>query len=78
MNVLGLEEFNVLEGYDSEQWYKFVVEAKEEPFFCTLCGSSAGIGENGEALPNRFPSVFPIKVEYPNIINCLISEITTK
>lgn len=54
MNVLGLEEFNVLEGYESEQWYKFVIEAKESPFFCTLCGTSAGIGEDGEPLPSQF------------------------
>lgn len=39
MNVLDLEEFEVLEGYDSEEYYKFVVEAKEPPVFCTLCGS---------------------------------------
>lgn len=45
MNVLGLEEFNVLEGYDSEQYYKFVVEAKEPPHFCTLCGATNGLDD---------------------------------
>ncbi|MBA4535215.1 ISL3 family transposase [Brevibacillus halotolerans] len=46
MNVLGLEEFNVIEGYDSEQYYKFVVEARNEPYFCTSCGTSAGLDKN--------------------------------
>lgn len=54
MNVLGLEEFNVLEGYDSEQYYKFVVEAKEPPMFCTKCMATGEVNDDGEFLPSPF------------------------
>ncbi|USL89301.1 transposase [Bacillus phage vB_BceH_LY2] len=54
MNILGLEEFNILEGYDSEQYYKFVVEAKEPPTFCTKCGTTAELDENGDFVTHVF------------------------
>lgn len=54
MNILGLEEFNVLEGYDSEQYYKFVVEGKDEPFFCTKCSVTTGVDEESNPLPSSF------------------------
>lgn len=53
-NILGLDEFNVIEGYDSEQYYKFVVEAKEPPTFCTKCGTTAELDENGDFVTHVF------------------------
>lgn len=48
MNILGIDEFEILEGYDSEQYYKFVVEAKDTPIFCTKCHATGSINEDGE------------------------------
>lgn len=39
MNILDLEEFEILEKYKSEEYYKFVVKAKNEPMFCSRCGA---------------------------------------
>jgi len=38
MNILELEEFEILKTYKSDEYYKFVVQAKNEPFMCTHCG----------------------------------------
>lgn len=37
MDVLNLEEFEVLELHESEDYYKFVVKAEHDPYFCTHC-----------------------------------------
>jgi transposase len=34
---LGLKEFEIIQRYDSDDYYKFAVRRNEEPFFCTLC-----------------------------------------
>lgn len=39
MDILDLKEFEILEKYKSEEYYKFVVKAKKEPFFCSKCGA---------------------------------------
>lgn len=45
MNLLELDEFDILQVWDSEQYYKFVVEAKEPPIFCTSCGGFIAEGK---------------------------------
>lgn len=45
MNILDLEEFEILEKYKSEEYYKFVVKAKDEPMFCSKCGAFADDGD---------------------------------
>ncbi len=32
---LGLKEFEIIQRYESEDYYKFEVKCKEEPCFCT-------------------------------------------
>ncbi|MGM0807546.1 MAG: ISL3 family transposase [Bacillota bacterium] len=68
MNLLGLEEFNILEGYDSEQYYKFVVEAKEEPFFCTLCGSFIEDGQQYKVHDKRPRTVADVDLRGKKVV----------
>lgn len=51
MNALDIDEFNILEIYNSEQYYKFVVELANEPIHCSICrGRARGVNEDGERL----------------------------
>lgn len=34
---LGLKEFEIIQRYDSDDYYKFEVKCKEKTFFCTIC-----------------------------------------
>lgn len=38
MNMLNLPEFTVLLKEQNEHFYRFTVERKELPYFCTKCG----------------------------------------
>lgn len=56
MNILDLEEFEILEKYKSEEYYKFVVKAKDEPMFCSKCGAFA---DDGKVISKGFTLGFP-------------------
>ncbi|MDE1367500.1 ISL3 family transposase [Bacillus licheniformis] len=68
MNVLDLEEFEVLEGYDSEQYYKFVVEAKEPPIFCTLCGAFVEEGQQFKVHDKRPRTVADVDLRGKKVV----------
>jgi len=68
MNLLGLEEFNILEGYDSEQYYKFVVEAKEPPIFCTLCGAFIEEGQRFKVHDKRPRNVADVDLRGKKVV----------
>ncbi|MDT0160457.1 MULTISPECIES: ISL3 family transposase [unclassified Bacillus (in: firmicutes)] len=74
MNVLGLEEFEVLEGYDSEEYYKFVVEAKEPPVFCTLCGAFIEEGQQFKVHDKRPRSVADVDLRGKKVVIDIIQK----
>jgi transposase len=39
MNILELDEFEIIKQYKNDDYYKFVVKAKDEPIFCSLCSA---------------------------------------
>ncbi|TYS67041.1 ISL3 family transposase [Sutcliffiella horikoshii] len=74
MNVLDLEEFNVIEGWDSEEYYKFVVEAKEPPVFCTLCGSFIEEGQHFKVHDKRPRTVADVDLRGKKVVIDIIQK----